>query len=101
MTHPALKEILFAEHRHLDRQQHQVPGEFITGLKSVALVVGIIAVCFAVFYGLVILCLALDISAWWAGAFYVALYALWLCKHFKGARLKEARDAIVRVEGRS
>jgi len=86
MTHPILTEIRFSELRHLDTPANDPRrGTILGALKVAFLIFAAIVAAFGIFYELVMLSLALDISAWWAGALYLALYAWWLRKAWKGA----------------
>lgn len=81
---PLHKELDFSDLRHLDH--HVRPPMWYDALKTIFLVNATLALGYAIFYELVQLCLALDISAWWAAAGFVAMYALFLRKHWKGAQ---------------
>ncbi len=54
-------------------------------LKTLLLINGTIAVGFAVFYQLVMLCLAVDVSAWWAALLFVGAFVYWWRRQCRGA----------------
>jgi hypothetical protein len=78
MTHPIRKEIRFSEHRRLDTPAPHT-GEVRDALKVIFFVTASLAVGYGIFYELLMLCIALDISVWWGTGIFVGLYgvALW------------------------
>jgi hypothetical protein len=81
MTH-ILKQLFFADFRHLDAPAARV-GELREAFRAVLPISAIFAAGYLAFYGLLMLCLALNISTWWAGAVFAAVYLGWLWKLWK------------------
>ena len=84
---PILTEIRFAELRHPDASATDGRRWTITAaLKTIFLVNAAVAVTFAIFYELVQVCLALDMSAWWIVAVLIGLYLRWWMGHCRRAQ---------------
>jgi hypothetical protein len=83
MDNRILKEIDFRDLRFLDH--HVQPPAWFEALKTILFVNATLAVAFGIFYELIQLCLALDISTWWAAGSYVALFSIWCVRQCRNA----------------
>jgi len=75
MNDAILKEISFAEHRWLDHVPDSGHGTR-EALKTILTTLAAFIVAIGAFVWLLNLCRANDLSLWWAGVPYIALYAV-------------------------
>jgi hypothetical protein len=80
MTH-LLKQIDFRDLRHIDTPR---AGELPEAIKTVLLIAAIFGAGYLAFYFLLMACMALNISPWWAGVVFSAVYFWRLWKAWRG-----------------